>query len=219
MCGRYGFHETRVAITAALKLTEPAPDVPERYNLAPTQPAPVAGQDGRGRRLGQLRWGIKLDRPGRPPQLVFNLRSETVLRNGLWHSRLLRARLVAPASHFYEWVARPGAKARTPLLIRRRDGRPLCFAALFARSDHEPEGRAFALITTAAPPALTHLHSRWPVVLDADSVDTWLDPQASIGALEELLLPPPAEWFEHFEVGTGVNSVADDSPELANPAP
>lgn len=216
MCGRYGFHETRADVRAALALTEPPAELPERYNIAPTQPAPVVGQDARGRRLGQMRWGIRLAGEGRA-RTVFNLRSETVLRDGLWRNRLLRARLVAPASHFYEWVAEPGSRARTPLLIRRRDGGPLCLAALFAHSDHEPGGHAFTLITTSAPPELAHIHARWPAVLDADSLDVWFDPATSLDALAELLLPPPAGWFEHFAVGPAVNNVANDSPELALP--
>ena len=217
MCGRYGFHETHAKLREALQLTEPPPPTPERYNIAPTQTVPVVVQEGARRSLGSWRWGISVKREGRSPLTVFNVRSDTLLTNGLWRSRLLKARLVAPASHFYEWVQQPGAQAKTPLLIRRRDGRPLCIAALAGHSDHEPGGRAFTLITTSAAPGLTHLHSRWPAVLDEDSLDVWLDPTTSLEALAELLTPAPAGWFEHFAVGTGVNSVANDSPALALP--
>lgn len=218
MCGRYGFKETSQDLAQALRLTElPAP-VPARYNLAPTQPAPVVGQDDRGRRLGQLRWGLSLARQDRSPLTVFNLRANTALKGGLWRSRLQKARLIAPASHFYEWVQSPGSTKKAPILIRRPDGQPLCFAAIFGHSDHEPGGKAFTIITTDAPPGLAHLHSRWPVVLDPDSLNVWFDPSTSLDALSELLLPPPASWFEHFAVSTAVNSVANDSPELAIPA-
>lgn len=217
MCGRYGFAETSEDLRRALRLTEPAAQPPERYNLAPTQPAPVVGQDQRGRRVGELRWGVALTREGRVPRTIFNLRAETVLKNGLWRSRLLKARLVAPASHFYEWVQRSGTRQKTPTLIRRRDGEPLCLAAIFAASDHEPGSHGFSLISTEAPPALAQLHSRWPVVLDPDALDVWFDPDTSLEALAELLLPPPASWFEYYAVRTAVNSVANDSPDLALP--
>jgi putative SOS response-associated peptidase YedK len=217
VCGRYGFREGQRALREALRLTEQPPELPARYNLAPTQTAPVAGQDDRGRRLGELRWGISLKRQGRPASTIFNIRADTVLRNGLWRSRLLKARLVAPASHFYEWVREPGSEAKAPLLIRRRDGRPLCIAAVFGGSDHEAGGRAFTLITTEAPRELSHIHSRWPVVLDEDSLDVWFDPATSLDALAELLGTPPASWFEYFEVGPGVNNVRNDSPDLAAP--
>ena len=217
MCGRYGFHEGQAVLRKALRLTEEPPKVPDRYNLAPTQTVPVVGQDDRGRRLGEMRWGIALKREGRPASTIFNIRADTVLKNGLWRSRLLKARIVAPASHFYEWVGEPGSKARTPLLIKRRDGRPLCIAAVFGHSDHEADGRALTLITTEAPPELSHIHLRWPAVLDEDSLEVWFDPATSLDALAELLMPPPAGWFEYFAVGPAVNNVRNDSPDLAAP--
>ena len=52
---------------------------------------------------------------------------------------------------------------------------------------------------------------------DEESLDVWFDPSTSLDALSELLMPAPAAWFEYFAVGSGVNNVANDSPELALP--
>ncbi len=221
MCGRYGNNSTAAEFRMALALSATPPEPEPRYNIAPTQQAPVVKQDEAGRHMDLMRWGIQLppraDGKKGPP--IFNIRAETLLTSGLWKSRLLKARVVAPAGWFYEWVAVPGQKAKQPLLIRRRDGAPLAFAALVARSDHEEGGRAYTLITTAtdSSPELAQIHHRWPVCLDPDSVDVWLDPETRLEALAELLMAPAASLFEHFPVSDLVNRVGNDSPEVAAP--
>lgn len=221
MCGRYGNNSTPAEFRQALALSMAAPDLKPRYNIAPTQKAPIVSQDESGRRMELMRWGIQLppkaDGKKGPP--IFNIRAETLLTNGLWKSRLKKARIVAPAGWFYEWVAIPGQKTKQPVLIRRRDGAPLAFAALVAKSDHEEGGLAYTLITTTtdSQPELAKIHHRWPVCLDPDSVDVWLDPETRLEALAELLMAPPASLFEHFPISDLVNRVGNDSPEVAQP--
>lgn len=197
------------------------PDVKPRYNIAPTTKAPVVKQEGPKRTLDLIRWGIQLpvkaDGKKRPP--LFNIRAETLLENPMWKSRLLKARMVAPAGWFYEWVEVPGEKRKQPVLIRRRDGEPLAFAALIAKSDHEEGGQAYTLITTstAGQPELQKIHHRWPVCLDPGAVDVWLDPETRLEALSELLMPPSATLFEHYAVSDLVNKVGNEGPEVAQP--
>lgn len=221
MCGRYGNTSTPAEFRQHLAISAAVPEYRPRYNIAPTQKAPIVRQDGPERSVDLMRWGIQLppkaDGKKGPP--IFNIRAETLLTNGLWKSRLLKARVVAPAGWFYEWVAVPGQSAKQPLLIRRRDGAPLAFAALVAKSDHEAGGLAYTLITTTteSQPELAKIHHRWPVCLDPDSVDVWLDPEIRLDALSELLVPPSATLFENFPVTVLVNKVGNDSPWVAEP--
>jgi putative SOS response-associated peptidase YedK len=218
MCGRYGFRAGGPELRGALELGGSPPDFAARYNLAPTQPAPVVLREAGANVARELRWGaqmgLRADGRRRPP--VFNIRSETLRGEGLWRQRLRDSRLVAPASWFYEWVG--PARSRQPVLIRRADGRLLAFAGLAVRSDHEPGGRAFTIVTAPAPRDLSHLHHRWPVCLDEEGAQVWLDPETRLEALEELLLPPPAAWFTFHPVSDLVNNVANDAPEVAEPA-
>ncbi len=71
--------------------------------------------------------------------------------------------------------------------------------------------------TTDSQPELAKIHHRWPVCLDPDSVDVWLDSETRLEALSELLMAPSASLFEHFAVSDAVNNVRNDGPELAEP--
>jgi putative SOS response-associated peptidase YedK len=221
MCGRYGNSSTPAEFRQHLALSSGLAEYHPRYNIAPTQKAPVVKQEGVRRDMSLMRWGIQLppkaDGTKGPP--IFNIRAETLLTNGLWKSRLLKARAVAPAGWFYEWVAVPGQKAKQPVLIRRRDGAPLAFAALVAKSDHEEGGEAYTLITTSTDgqPELQKIHHRWPVCLDPESIDVWLDPETRLEALAELLMPPSPSLFERYAVSELVNKVGNEGPRLAEP--
>ena len=54
MCGRYSMPE---ALRRLFRLPGSLPNLPPRYNLAPTQDAPVVRQRGE-RELVMLRWGL-----------------------------------------------------------------------------------------------------------------------------------------------------------------
>jgi putative SOS response-associated peptidase YedK len=59
MCGRYSL-TTPVEAPRQLFLFENSPNLPPRYNIAPTQTAPVVriSPDHGGRELALLRWGL-----------------------------------------------------------------------------------------------------------------------------------------------------------------
>jgi putative SOS response-associated peptidase YedK len=140
---------------------------------------------------------------------------------------------------------RPAGKL--PYAIRRRDGVSMAFAGLWevwwppareeaaapareevadgeaapvdrARPDGQPL-RTCTIVTTRANRLLAPIHGRMPVVLDRGDWDTWLDPESELPALERLLRPAPSEWLEAFPVGTLVNDVRRDGPELLEPRP
>jgi putative SOS response-associated peptidase YedK len=58
MCGRYSITTPAEAMQRLLKSTGPLPNLPARYNVAPTQDVPVIQLDGRARRLSMMRWGL-----------------------------------------------------------------------------------------------------------------------------------------------------------------
>ena len=86
----------------------------------------------------------------------------------------------------------------------------------------DPEGHTVpscAIITTAANDLLTPIHARIPVVLPREIEGLWLDPGADDpGALAGVLTPYPAGAMEAYQVSTLVNSVANDGPEVIEPA-
>src|SRR5262249_28044189 len=124
-------------------------EVEPRYNIAPTQPV-LTVAPGSGRvRIVEVRWGIML-----PPTLdrrrdLINVRAETALRPGWFRERLGGRRVLAPASHFYEWRALAGRR-RQPMLIGPAEGDVLAFAGLLGGWTDEATGEvlpAVAILT------------------------------------------------------------------------
>jgi putative SOS response-associated peptidase YedK len=53
-----------------------------------------------------------------------------------------------------------------------------------------------------------------PVILDRESLDLWLDPEADLGLIDSLLAPAPLASLRMWPVSTAVNKVDNDGPEL-----
>ena len=78
--------------------------------------------------------------------------------------------------------------------------------------------RTCAIVTTRANDLVAPVHDRMPVVLPDDAWDVWLDPRAhDARALQHLLEPAPAEWFEVYEVSRRVNKPENNDAELLRP--
>ena len=78
MCGRYTLATDADVLVEEFDLPGLTFEYFARYNIAPSQDAPVVAQDVRGRRMGLLTWGLVpnwMDEPG--PGFI-NARSESV---------------------------------------------------------------------------------------------------------------------------------------------
>jgi putative SOS response-associated peptidase YedK len=153
---------------------------------------------------------------------MINARSEGIATRPAFRVALARRRCLIPADAFYEWQRRP--EGRLPYAIRRRDGQPMAFAGLWEvwRDPQQPGAEALrtcTIVTAAADEAMAAIHPRFPVVLAPDAWDAWLDPAVGAGGARRLLAPPPSGWFEAFPVGSMVNNVRNDGPELLTPLP
>ena len=119
-----------------------------------------------------------------------------------------RRRCLVPADGFYEWK-RTG-RGKQPYFIRRRDGAPCALAGLWERwpagttgGEESPVVHSFSILTTAPNELMETSHDRMPVIVAPEDWDTWLDPEIDDAeALEELLLPYPAEKMRAHPVGT-----------------
>jgi putative SOS response-associated peptidase YedK len=148
----------------------------------------TSGDDGR--RLRPMRWGFLphwYKTPSDGPLLI-NARAETLADKPAFRAAARARRCVIPADAFYEWQGEKGAK--TPFVIRRRDGDMLALAGLW--QDWEaPEGRlaTCAIVTCDANATLAPIHHRMPVVLAPGDVALWLG-EAGHGA-STLMRPAP----------------------------
>ncbi|HZF09547.1 MAG TPA: SOS response-associated peptidase [Thermoanaerobaculia bacterium] len=230
MCGRYTLSSPVEVVADLFEITFPArgteqlelPDLPPRYNLAPTQEALVAlvREPGAPRTLALLRWGLipYWAKEASIGNRMINARSEGVAEKPAYRFSFKKKRCLIPADGFYEW--KKEGKAKQPYLIRHKDHRPFAFAGLWSTWKN-PEGglvETFTILTTDANGTIKGLHDRMPVVLDRADFGLWLDPKVEDKEkLQALLKPAPDADFETLPVSKAVNSPAHDAPDCIEP--
>ncbi|TVQ55544.1 MAG: SOS response-associated peptidase, partial [Phycisphaerales bacterium] len=199
MCGRYSLTTSAEALAQLFRAAINF-ELRRRYNIAPTQVAPVArALDGdRQREVVGMQWGL-VPSWAKDPSIgsrMINARSETAAEKPSFRSAFKRRRCLVPASGFYEWKKLdPGKKssAKQPFYIYRADEQPLVMAGLW-ESWNDPESEkpleTYSILTTEANEQLRDLHDRMPVILEPEQFDAWLDPeQADAETLQSLLKP------------------------------
>jgi putative SOS response-associated peptidase YedK len=193
-----------------------------RYNIAPTQPAPVIRQHPKESRrvLTLMRWGLipiwakdMSDAAGK-----INARSETAATLPAFRDAMKSRRCIIPADGFYEWRRTGGQKQ--PFCFEVGDGELFAFAGLWERWKN-PDGewvKSFSILTTAPNAVTSTVHDRMPVILDRADYDLWLDPaMTNVEAATDMLKPYPADQMRSYPVGSRVNSVANDDAECSTP--
>jgi putative SOS response-associated peptidase YedK len=197
------------------------PNLPPRWNVAPTQSAPMVAIGKAGdRRIVSARWGLRpswmtKDIPTGP---LFNARGETVASKPSFAKAFARKRCLVPADGFYEW--KRAGKARTPYFIARPDKQPVAFAGIW---ESAPDGTggvmvSMSIITCAAPPSFLELHDRFPVVVAQDAWQAWLEADTPSLDLNALLAPPDDGFMVPYQVSDHVNRVANDDAHCIEPA-
>src|SRR5258706_5135339 len=188
MCSRY-FLDADGNIIAYTFRVPPDDRIRKRFNIAPTQDAPVIRTDGAGNReIAILRWGLV---PSWSKDLasgtkMINARGESVATKSAFREAFRLRRCIVPATGFYEWKGAPGRKQPYAITLA---GQPLfAFAGLW-ESWHPAQGepvRTFAIITTDANETVARIHDRMPVVIAPEAIDTWLscDPAEALALLK-----------------------------------
>jgi putative SOS response-associated peptidase YedK len=250
MCGRYTLtRDDQIAadFDAALGDAPRSEWWKPRFNIAPTQPAPVvvarvetrevpareqipAREGTPAREVRMMRWGLVPHWAGPGGQrapLMINARAESLQAKAVFRDALHRRRCLVPADGFFEWLRDPGAgsKARPRPIYMHPASRRLCaFAGLWARHrDEAGETLSFTIITGRPNELVRPYHDRMPVIVAPDAYAAWLDPEISGDAARALLgVPPVGDWIAE-PVSTLVNSAQRDEPAciepLAAPAP
>ncbi len=185
MCGRYALWLTDQVSKLALYFDLDAVDrrfPPEdanwrpRYNVAPSQLAPVIVLDPDGKvTLTQKRWGLVPPwsaKSGRAASGLINARSETVREKPSFRQAIEKRRCLVPTYGFYEWD-----RARKPHWIHAgsvESPELLLFGGLY-------EGDTFAILTeeSSEGTAMRAIHERRPVLFRKQdlTIAEWLDPK------------------------------------------
>ncbi len=223
MCGRFTLTDPNVDLAVQFGLPQ-IPDMPPRYNIAPTQPVAVVRQAAADqvREMVMLQWGL-IPFWAKDPKIgarLINARSETAAEKPSFRTAFRRRRCLVLADGFYEWQKQNGTKQ--PFFIRLRDARPFAFAGLWERWQGPDSDliESCTLLTTEPNDLLRLVHNRMPVILQPDDYALWLDPTVQKPELLQPLLHPfPPQEMEAYAVSRFVNSPDNDTPKCIEPLP
>jgi putative SOS response-associated peptidase YedK len=211
MCSRYFLDADGNIIAYTFQV--PVHDrIRKRFNIAPTQEAPVIRAAGNGtHEVALLRWGLVpfWAKDVSMGNKLINARCETVAEKPAFRSAFKSRRCVIPASGFFEWTGEP--RRRVPHAITL-EGRPLVpFAGLW-ESWKDAAGEpieTYTIITTPANRFMTGMHDRMPAILEHADIDTWMS-----GSPEDawkLIRPCADEPMREREVSRALNSSTFES--------
>jgi putative SOS response-associated peptidase YedK len=204
-----------------------------RYNIAPTQSAPVILIDKKNPEMRLMRWGLipaqaKDETIGNS---LINARSETLKTKAAFQEAFKQRRCLVPADSFYEWKEMNGKKQ--PFRVMLRSGEPFCFAGLWERWIKPPSAgledtdleeappsltvESFTIITTQANPTIAPLHTRMPVIVEPKHYRWWLENKPGQELFQAALNNPFNAPLKIYPVSNLVNSPKIDDPRCIEP--
>jgi len=210
MCGRYSaakdFSELIKLVGVVMARV---PFFAPRYNIAPTQLAPVIYKERHQPAAKLMRWGLipswaKYESVG---NALINARSETIESRTAFREAFKHRRCLIPADSFFEWQERD--EKRQPFRVMLKSGEPFCFAGLWDRwikppaagnfdtdLDEAPESEtidSFTIITRPANAAIAPLHDRMPVIMAPNHYGWWLKDDDGRSESHKMALGHPLE--------------------------
>ena len=217
MCSRY-FLDAEGNVIAYTFRVPNGEKVKKRFNIAPTQEAPVVRMGAAGEReIALLRWGLVpyWAKDLKVGTKMINARSEGVAEKPAFRAAVQKRRCIVPATGFFEWQGEAGRKQPFAITL---PGAPLfAFAGLWETwkpQEGEPV-QTFTIVTTDANSHVAKIHDRMPVILPMDAVDTWLTGPTDAA----LALLKPYEGDTSLRaVGKFVSNVNHEGPECLSDA-
>ena len=221
MCGRYSItgNPAHIGTRLGIHLDAVAP----RYNVAPTQTAPVILHTSPASppAMRMLRWGLV---PFWAKDLsignrMINARCETVAEKPSFRRSFKSRRCLVLADGFYEWQKQGTIKQ--PWRFHLQSGAAFAFAGLWDcwHADQDDETLSFTILTTTPNDLTRRVHDRMPVILQEAEYLPWLNPTTSPAKLIPMLDPYPAGEMTGQPVSRSVNSPKNDNPECIVPLP
>jgi putative SOS response-associated peptidase YedK len=177
----------------------------ERFNIAPTQTAPVVLVENGNLICRDMKWGF-MPKWSKAP--VTNAQFETLDKKPMFREAFETRRCLIPASGFYEWQAFRGRKQ--PILFLLKDERLFFFAGLYSARTAD---KCFVIITTAANSFVSPVHNRMPLILSPDDYSSWLDPRSQ----DFKSVMPTALEMKTYWVSDRMNNSRNADPEAARP--
>jgi len=222
MCVRYVLHRPDAAFAAVAEALGIRLDPGDwmkspRYNVAPSQVAPVVQAHEGAARLRPMRWGLipPADRNLAKKRALTNARVETVAVIPAFRAAAAARRCLVPVNGCYEF--RDMGRRKQPYVFMRPDGVPFALAGLW-----EPEldglQPSFCVVTTEPDAAMAEIHDRMPLVLTGPAMGLWLgEKPLDAAALRQMARPPPPDLLVARQVNACVNNSRHEGPQCLAP--
>ncbi len=218
MCGRYAIYGQISRYRDHFSVPDDEDfDFSPRYNLAPSQVAPIIRSEQSGSRTFLLApWGLipswskvsdELPKP-------INAKAETAAIKPMFRHAFRQSRVLVPVDAFYEW--KPVAGQKQPYLIHMKDNEPFGMGGLL-EFWHGPEGEVatFTILTTTPSALMAEIHNRMPVIIRPENYAEWLNPSVNdVNHLHTLTGAYQDNFMESYPVSNRVNSPANEGPAL-----
>ena len=217
MCGRY-LLVTPVGELVRMFGFEERVNLEPRWNVSPTQPAPVVALGKAGdRHLRLMRWGLHPSWKKGPPEgaPIINARVETAAEKPFFRVPIRRRRCLVPVNGWYEWLVE--GKTRTPYLIRYADEAPMVLGGVWDWWEG-PDGalESFAIVTRPAREELEGVHHRMPLVLPEAHWEDWLNRETPLEKVLDLAVEDFPLAFSITEVNRAVGNARLEGEALAD---
>ncbi len=219
MCGRYTLTADAESIQQAFKLDTVDGWREPRFNIAPSQQAPVISNRDPGQ-LSAMKWGLAPPW-AKDPKIgyrMINARAETVAEKPAFRAAFKRRRCLIPADGYFEWAKR--GKQKTPMYISHTERDLFAFAGLWESWKQPDESwlNTYTILTTRANEKIDPIHHRMTVIVGPEDYELWLAPRELTPAeWLPLMAGPSPDQLQFHEVSTRVNKPANDNPTVILP--
>lgn len=161
-----------------------------RFNIVPSQSAPVGFARDGARRIDSLRWGL-LPRwrghGGKRGPMVASAPIEAAAGIPQLRDAFKKQRCLVLADGCYAW-----RELKQPIWYHPEPRHVVAFAGVWEESDDD-NVVSFALLL--GPPVVTRVRDAMPIVLEPRDYEAWLDPKVKAEqAMELLVSSPPMGW-------------------------
>ncbi len=218
MIEHYALHEIS-KLTDRFGLTNGVPKgVKPRYNISPSQLAPVIVRSGEATELRMMQWGLVPNGANDANSVfrykTFNVKSEKIFTKPAWDTAVRQQRCIIPVSGFY--MIR-NSEDKDVYYFTSSDQPLLSVAGIYTlwTNPSGAEQYTFTMLTIDSNTAMPLPFGRMPVLLHADDEAGWIDSDVQdFSSLVRFMRPFEGEVLSYRRVSGDVASAKVDTPAL-----